>query len=238
MQTWKTEDIPDHWRSSPESIRKYMGDWTYVLMTDASNREFVIKHFPHILSYYDNFKYGIQRADIIRYMWLYINGGLYLDLDYELLADISFLFEDGELFLLSSSNVKSSLTNSILASVPGHPIWLDMIEEACKGSPWWAFGKHLDVIMSTGPGMVDKVAHLDKYRNGYVLLPSELLNPYTICDTEFNNKKALLKPLEGGSWTSWDTAFYGYCYCYNWSIIAVILFIVILILAWIFLPYY
>lgn len=31
-------------------------------------------------------------------------------------------------YLVSSSNINSCITNSFMASVPGHPLWLDCIE--------------------------------------------------------------------------------------------------------------
>ena len=90
MQTWKTKTVPEHWKSSPESIKNLMPDWEHVLMTDDDNRKFIQEYFPQYLTTFDEFEYGIQRADFIRYAWLYINGGLYLDLDYELVEPLEF----------------------------------------------------------------------------------------------------------------------------------------------------
>ena len=85
MQTWKTRNIPHQWKISPSSIKKNIPKhWNYVLMTDRDNRDFVKKYFPSFLSYYESFPYNIQRADAIRYMWLYVNGGIYMDLDFYL----------------------------------------------------------------------------------------------------------------------------------------------------------
>ena len=63
MQTWIDNDIPKKWKCSPESIKKVMPDWEYVLMTDTDNRKFVKKHFPSFLKYYDRFPHNIQKAD-------------------------------------------------------------------------------------------------------------------------------------------------------------------------------
>jgi mannosyltransferase OCH1-like enzyme len=86
MQTWKNNILPDEWKVSQTSIYKYMSSWKYILLNDDDNRNFIIKHFPDFLSYYDKFPYNIQSADAIRYCWLYINGGLYIDCDYEFLV--------------------------------------------------------------------------------------------------------------------------------------------------------
>ena len=92
MQTWKNTDIPDKWKSSPASIRQYMPDWEYVLMTDDMNDQFVRTYFPDFYSHYVNFPYPIQRADAIRYMWLYKHGGIYMDMDFELIKPLDDLF--------------------------------------------------------------------------------------------------------------------------------------------------
>src|SRR5437762_1813333 len=108
MQTWKTKNVPEHWKPSPLSIRQHMPDWEYTLMTDEDNRKFVAEHFPDFLPYYDRFPYPIQRADAIRYCWLYIHGGVYLDLDTVVQKSLEPLFEDGgDLFLVASGNLGS-----------------------------------------------------------------------------------------------------------------------------------
>ena len=120
MQTWKTQNVPLHWRASQESIQRLMPDWQYVLMTDKDNREFVKTHFPDFLPYYDRFEYPIQRADAVRYCWLAIHGGIYLDLDIELLKPLDPLFtSDNDVYLVSSGELSSHITNSFMASKPG-----------------------------------------------------------------------------------------------------------------------
>src|SRR5579872_6289874 len=104
MQTWKTSVVPQKWEPSVKSIKKYMSGWNYTLMTDEDNRKFVQQWFPDFLPYYDKFPHNIQRADAIRPMWLYIHGGLYLDLDIELLGPLDSLFQAGDLFLVPSAN--------------------------------------------------------------------------------------------------------------------------------------
>ena len=159
MQTWKDHNIPKKWKTSPKSIRKYMPDWKYVLMTDKDNRNFVKKHFPDFLKYYDAFPYPIQRCDSIRYMFLYKFGGLYMDLDFEVLHPLDSLFTSGaEAYLVSSSNVGSYLTNSFMASKPGCKLWLDAIEEMKKPVPYYYIGRHLTVMHQTGSFLLSRIA--------------------------------------------------------------------------------
>lgn len=244
MQTWKSQDIPDKWKSSPASIKKYMPTWKYHLMTDEMNRNFVIKYFPEFLQYYDNFKYAIQRADAIRYLYLYVNGGLYIDLDMEITESLEPLFivnhpllfkynsidyqQSGILFLSKSANYPS-LTNSIMASIPHHPIWIHIINAMKETLPFYVIGKHWQVMVSTGPNGVDRTIKTHNIK--YNLLDPELINSGNICNMA-SNKNAIVRSLEGGSWHSWDSKIFGFCRCniYSCTLIMILIIISIIIL--------
>lgn len=235
MQTWKTSELPDMWKSTRISIDKYMPTWEYTLMTDDMNRNFVQTHFPEFIPYYDAFPYNIQRADAVRYCWLYIHGGLYLDCDNELLAPLDELFmQEGDLFLLASSNTPDVITNGFMACKPKHPIWLDMIEEMKKPAGLSAIERHLLVMNTTGPLAFNRVVKRKKYP--YIQLPSEKINPYTICDTEYTKPNTLIKPLQGSSWVGGAASVYQWCYCnINYPLIWVfVIVLVILLIIWLY----
>ncbi|MFS8159570.1 MAG: glycosyltransferase family 32 protein, partial [Candidatus Roizmanbacteria bacterium] len=151
-QTWKTKDVPEVWKSTPPMWQKHMPNWKYTLMTDTDNRAFVAQHYPYFLATYDAFPYGIQRADAIRACLLHRYGGFYSDLDLYPRKSIEHLFsEEGDLYLVKSANFNDYYTNAFMASKPGHPFWLLYIEEMMKPDKLYAVGKHLLVMMSTGP---------------------------------------------------------------------------------------
>lgn len=228
MQTWKSNVIPDKWKTSPESIQRYMPDWMYALMTDEDNLKFVTEHFPQYLNMYNSFPHAIQRADVIRYMWLYLHGGLYLDLDYELNEPLDRLFYvDSDLYFMNSSNVGAYITNSIMACKPYHQFWIDLLEEIKMSQikpKFWAKGKHLEVMMSTGPGILSEVLRKSKYL--YAVLPQKLLCPQSICHEPVHG--GMMKLLEGSSWAEWDTKCMNWIYCN--PEVAIMIFIVIAIL--------
>lgn len=230
MQTWKDTNIPEAWKPSIQSIQRHMKGWNHVLMTDKDNRHFVEAYFPEFLPVYDGFKHGIQRADAIRYMWLYVNGGVYMDLDFELTATIDHLFSGGgDLYLMRSSNFPSSYTNSFMASSPRHPFWLEVLSrmrETVESPPLWAIGKHLEVMMSTGPGMLSSV--LGETVHEYVTLPYKVLSPENICcigDDEYG----LLRKLPGSSWAGWDTIIGNWIHCNTRTVIALVIIIVLVV---------
>src|SRR3990167_1846041 len=225
MQTWKTLELPEKWKPSQLSIKKYMSSWDYKLMTDEDNREFISTHFPDFLETYDTFPHNIQRADAIRYAWLYMNGGLYIDCDFELLGPLDELFDDDdELYFLASSNFSTIITNAFIAAKPGNPVFLEMIEEMKKRPLFSAIEKHLLVMYTTGPVAFNRV--ITRLNPKYKKLPNVKLNPYTLCDKIYNKPGTLLKPLEGSSWVSGFGHVWKLCYCNSIGI-----FVILLILA-------
>jgi len=229
MQTWKDHNIPDKWKCSPESIKEHMPDWKYVLMTDEDNRNFVKKHFPDFLKYYDRFPHNIQRVDAVRYCWLYVHGGIYMDLDFEMMHPLDeFFTNDVDVYLVSSSNVGSYLTNSFMASKPGCKLWLEVIEAMKRPNlPWYYIGKHVNVMSVTGPVMLTHV--VKKTTVVYGTLPSKLILPCSVCNINCSAKGAYLKQLEGSSWIAYDTKIYNFFMC-KWKTILCALVIILLIL--------
>jgi mannosyltransferase OCH1-like enzyme len=238
MQTWKDKDIPKKWRRSQESIKKYMGSWKYVLMTDEDNRNFVKKHFSDFLPYYDKFEYNIQRVDAVRYMWLYMYGGIYMDLDFEILKPMDDFFTErnnSEVYLVSSGNIGVYITNSFMASKPRSKLWLDVIEKMKTALPWYYLGKHARVMNTTGPIMLTHV--VTNSNHPYVRLPKNKINPCSVCDIHRPVKDVYLKPLEGSSWASYDTNVYNYFMC-NWKPLSFILtLLIIFIIVWIIIKF-
>lgn len=83
---------------------------------------------------------------------MYINGGLYFDCDFEVLASLNELFiEDYDLFLLASSNTPNIIINGFIAAKPGNPLFLEMIEEMKKPPGLYGFERHVLVMNTTGP---------------------------------------------------------------------------------------
>ena len=230
MQTWVDKNIPEKWKSSPESIKRHMPDWEYVLMTDSDNRKLIKKHFPDFLPYYDNFPHNIQRADAARYCYLYVYGGIYMDLDFEVLKPLDHLFvNDNEIYLVNSGNIGSYLTNSFMASKPRCKIWLDCIEAMKKDLPFYCLGKHLEVMNSTGPIMLTYVVNEAKIVYG--MLPVRLILPCSVCNIKCRTKGAYLKQLEGSSWIAYDTKFYIFVMCnYKQLLIAIALILLVILI--------
>ena len=76
-QTYKTEDLPDGWKDTPQSwktvsnpalltdlscclVQKEHPGWEYMFWTDKSMREFVAREYEWFLPTFDAYEFGIQ----------------------------------------------------------------------------------------------------------------------------------------------------------------------------------
>lgn len=226
FQTWKTYDIPDNWKYAQKTVKEKNKNWKYVLLSDDDNLKIVKKYFPDFLPYYVNFKYNIQRADAIRYMVLYLYGGVYLDLDYQAIKPFGSIFlEKGkEVGLIKSSNI-NFMTNSFLCSHKGSNFWLECIEEMKKPAKIWYFTKHFEIMGTTGPIMINRLykKNRDKVQILEINVPCDACNidncPY--------NKKYYLRAIYGQSWNSLDSFIINFVNCNIKSIIYVILILIL-----------
>ena len=121
-----------------------------------------------------------------------------------------------------------------MASKPGCTIWLDMIEAMKKPDlPWYYMGKHIEVMNTTGPVMLNYV--VKKSNKVYAMLPSKRIMPCSICNLKCNTKNSYLKPLEGSSWIAYDTRVYNFFMC-KWRIVVgiILVLLLLLLLFWVF----
>ena len=231
IQVWVGSDasIPEYYGTSLESIQKHMvwNGWEYRLLKEPEITEFIAREYPDFLDTYTRFTYDIQRADAIRPLWLNRHGGLYLDMDFEILAPLDALFtSNNDSFFLPSQNrdvFHSAFTNAIMASKPNNPIMQSYIQRMKLPPKPWAIGKHLEVMNTTGPNALSKT--LAKSDQVFGTLPTTLLTPCSICNVDSCNKHnhdKLMRQLTGKSWHALDSTFYNFIFCYKWYIVAAI----------------
>lgn len=131
-QTWKNAEVPAEFAPYQNKVRALNPGWQYRLWTDDENLKFVEQEFSDFLEIYLGFPRHIMRVDVIRYLIMYKVGGVYLDLDYEVLKP--FDFPDHEVVLplnrqRSFGDSFDGLGNCIFASVPGHRFWKLVMED-------------------------------------------------------------------------------------------------------------
>lgn len=175
-QTWKTHSIPRRWASLVNKVQKLNPDWEYRLWTNADNDKYVRKEYPEFYPVFSGFSRDIMRADVIRYLIMYKMGGVYLDLDYEVLKP--FDFGDKKIILplnrsKSFGDPEDELGNCIFASEPGHSFWLDVITDLEQNPP--VVTAYPQIYEATGPSFLTRIymAKKDQYKDIY--LPDKLV---------------------------------------------------------------
>ena len=70
-----------------ENICKFAPNYRHIFFNNQEAELFLLKHFPlNVTSRFQNLTQGAHKADLFRYCWLYINGGVYLDVDVGILS--------------------------------------------------------------------------------------------------------------------------------------------------------
>jgi mannosyltransferase OCH1-like enzyme len=178
-QLWKTESIPPRWSEAVASVKRLHEGWEYRLWTDAAMYEYVETHHSDFYPAFTGFNRHIMRVDVFRYMLMHDIGGLYCDLDYEFLRP--FDYGDAEVvlsheFQRAYGDSLDRIANYVMASVPGHQIWVDLLEDVRANPPFSTSAP--EVCNVTGPGLVTRFAlsNRDEYR-GVFLTDKPMLSP-------------------------------------------------------------
>jgi inositol phosphorylceramide mannosyltransferase catalytic subunit len=143
--------------------------WRHRLYDDDDIRSTVADRASKWLPVFDSLPCIIQRADFFRYLIIYLDGGLYADIDMisylacdPLLADASCVLGI-ESHFPEASRVRLAylqpfqLANFIFAAVPGHPLFALLLEEIARSASRPVRSDDL-VQETTGPRMMTRIA--------------------------------------------------------------------------------
>lgn len=231
--TYKTEDLPDHWKPSLQRW-KDLG-WQVMFHTDETNQKLVETHYPQYLNKYLSFKYPIERVDMVRLCFLHKWGGVYCDLDLHPAYDFYEEIKNNECTLLCSPMDGRTFTNMFMAGKAGHPFWTEYLDALRVQSPFWAIGKHLHVMTTTGPLKMNSVVRSSF--SSFTKLSNDWIK-CTVCDLDDDDGPAnvcsegKLLVVRGQSWNSWDSRLYNWFYCNRTQIEIATLCLLICIIIW------
>ncbi len=165
-QTYKDDKIPAKLATLQSSWLKHNPHWQYRFWSDKDIREFIAEHYADFLDIFDTYPHNIMRVDAFRYLLLYHHGGIYADLDFECLLPMDELLADQDILLIPEPekhmhkqkprerNLDYVVSNALMASVPGHPFWREVVELLKKSA------NSPDILDATGPFMLT-YAHKD-----------------------------------------------------------------------------
>jgi mannosyltransferase OCH1-like enzyme len=81
IQTWKTNNIPNNYKTDVNSLKMKNPDYEYLFFTDADIDTFLKEKYPKYFKTYNKLPVNIQKFDFFRYIAVYHYGGFYFDLD-------------------------------------------------------------------------------------------------------------------------------------------------------------
>ncbi len=106
IQTWKTNEIPNHYIPFHENLLKYKNNWNYMFFTDDNIISFIQNQMPEYYYFFSKLQYKIQQIDFFRYLAIYYYGGVYLDLDVFIESNFDNLLQYECAFPIELKNIK------------------------------------------------------------------------------------------------------------------------------------
>jgi len=177
-----------------EKMKKYRNSWVinnpgwvYKCWNYSDCAKLVKYHFGEHLEMYNSYEYHIQKCDCVRYLLLYRYGGIYADVDYCCVKPWDNVIDKykADVYLVETPNKINKnnvhVSNSLMYSKPNNPFWKSVFVEMQKSShvPVY-YSRHLAVMFTTGPGMLNRVyqKYKELYKVGYY--PFKLFHPFGI----------------------------------------------------------
>ena len=191
---WKNKTIPDKYYHLVETIKNNHSNWNIIIWTDDEMFQYMEEYGSEYLEMYINFPYTIQRCDFFRLFIVYKMGGIYLDIDIEMIKSFNELPTYIDIFfpcekklskkqLIEHNNRDSiRIANYAFGSQPNHPflnyllsnITINKIEKTERNY----------VLETTGPGYLTTQYHdytKTNPNNNITLLYPDLFDSYNPC---------------------------------------------------------
>lgn len=183
--------------SNDISVRYHMPHWTYFEFTTSQQKYFFSKYFPERMGLYKTYTREEEKNHLFIYLWLYMNGGVYIGPEYELLKSIESLLDDAtnsnpaDLYFMFDE--ERYISPKFLASQPFCGFWIEAVNLMDKRKKYKYPLIQEEIDRNTGRGLLTDVSNETRHR--FEIIPRSQLDPYGPCDTTYN-KDAYLCPTQ------------------------------------------
>lgn len=130
FQTSKNEQ-PDY---VIELIKTNSPGWDYIHFTDDDIFKFfeenALDEFPNMKEKFLSIKAGAHRADLFRYYYLYIKGGVFIDSDAMIEQDINIIAGDYDFFSVESKYFLNTIFNGFIGTTAKNVIMYEALKHA------------------------------------------------------------------------------------------------------------
>lgn len=198
-QTWITKNPKGKFKRASNSWKELNPEFEHIIYDDNECTEFISKHYPQYIKFYNELKLPVQKADIFRYLIIHKYGGVYTDMDTKCLKPIKEILNApmvvGIEYLPEHNKGVTQIIQWFFASVPGNPAFIEIIEKV----------KHRHKIMKTYGSFIPLL--LDGRR---VFQKDEetlwLTGPYIFSDVVLNIPEEYIKIYPRCTFGSFDTS--------------------------------
>ena len=155
IQTYNTNLIHERIANNIKNILDKNPNYEYHLITDEIGIKLISKHFNNkVLNAFNKLKIGAAKGDFLRYISLYIYGGIYIDLDSSIIETLdnyldytlkNYIFYDND----------NLIVNTPIITCAKNPLILNIINEVVKR----IHNNETNIFLATGPYMMTDVIY-------------------------------------------------------------------------------
>ncbi|KAK9867459.1 hypothetical protein WJX84_011942 [Apatococcus fuscideae] len=138
-----------------DSCKRVTKGWTQMFWDLEKAKALLSDRYPWFLPAFAAYPKTVLRGDAIRPFILHAYGGLYLDMDVECFKSPERFLAGFDLVFQSEFGDATDINNAIMAGVPGHPFWMQMMillfmkyDQTLRTDISWSL-----ILDSTGPGV-------------------------------------------------------------------------------------
>ena len=129
MQTYKYSVVRDEIYNSSISWLLCNPEYTYEYYDDRKCIDFIKEYFPpEVLHAFYSLVPGAYKADLFRYCYLYIKGGIYTDIDNICMCNLKNFILDNDTFVSVRDRPRGAIYNAFIASTPKNPVFKNAID--------------------------------------------------------------------------------------------------------------
>lgn len=120
-----------------DNIAEFAAGYKHIVFDDSECIEFLKRCYEPRVAERFNTLSGPHKADLFRYAYLYIHGGVYLDIKNQLLVPLDTIFDKPDVLFTALSFVthtivgefKITVHQGVISAPPGHPIFLRLLKK-------------------------------------------------------------------------------------------------------------
>jgi hypothetical protein len=187
------------WHDDPELVGDYRKDLAYAVQKSSEQRVFdlirktieltgmkkivmaggywlncvanyeLLKEFPNISNVFHSFEKGEHKADLFRYYFLYVKGGVFVDSDAMIQVDLDSIVRDYEFFSVHSKYINpTSIFQGFIGCTPKNKIIYEALKDIYTINPkelkdYFIIVKHLYTIVQQYKHLYDTKLYVEKW---------------------------------------------------------------------------